>query len=352
MPDPLPATSAIRTTDDPPVSWWLWPQVLSLDAPIVIVLWQAALAHTHRVHLPPAFAWGLALVTWLVYVVDRTADAVSGRLARPPSARHAFYYKHRKATLFAVLPAGFLAMIWVALNEMPSDLLWRGLGLALLGAIYLAYFSARRASRLYLVLMLVATLIGLVMIVDMPAPASYRWFLAAALVSVVLFAIHGRFDARWRALLPKEVFAALLIALGCAAGVHFWVPEDHNFFCIEVALICGLFLVNLLGIASSEHLAELHADPESLLQTRPSLASGHLWLVGGMIAASVWVAFTSIEEHQAPGVVATAVTVALATALHGVLHLFVRRLRPELYHLLADAVLIIPLPVLFWLMPN
>ena len=346
------APTTLPATKDSPVPWWLWPQVLSLDAPVVIVLWQAALAHTHRIHLPAAFSWGLGLVTWFVYVLDRTADAISGRLRRPTSARHAFYFQHRKAVLGVVLPLTCLAMAWLALTQMPIGLLWQGLGLAMLGAFYLAHFSARRASPLHWLFMLLATLFGLVLIAGLPMPDPIKVLMSGTLVGVMLIAARRRFDSRWRSILPKEVPAALLIALGCAAGVHFWSPEDHSLVCIEVKLMCCLFLINLLGIASSEHMAKLHADPASLLQMQPALIGNHFWLVTAVIGWSGWVALTAILGRQAPGIAATAVVVAIGAALHGALHLFVRRLRPELYHLLADVTLIIPLPVLFWLMPN
>ena len=242
------APTTLPATKDSPVPWWLWPQVLSLDAPVVIVLWQAALAHTHRMHLPAAFSWGLGLVTWFVYVLDRTADAISGRLRRPTSARHAFYFQHRKAVLGVVLPLTCLAMAWLALTQMPIGLLWQGLGLAMLGAFYLAHFSARRASPLHWLFMLLATLFGLVLIAGLPMPDPIKVLMSGTLVGVMLIAARRRFDSRWRSILPKEVPAALLIALGCAAGVHFWSPEDHSLVCIEVKLMCCLFLINLLGI--------------------------------------------------------------------------------------------------------
>ena len=352
VPDPQPAETVIEATVGPPVPWWLWPQVLSLDAPLVIVLWQAALAHTHRVHLPQAFYWGLLLVTWLVYVLDRTADAMSGRLGQPASGRHAFHFRHRKVILGVVLPLGCLAVIWIALTQMPAGLLWRGLGLAMLGALYLAYFSAGRNTPLYWLLMLVAMLVGLVLITGLPLPPAFKVFMSGALVTVSLFAALGRFDPRWRSLLPKELIAASLIALGCSTGVHFWVPEDHSPICVEVILLSGLFMLNLLGISGSEHLAKLHADPESLLQTRPSLIASHFWFVAAMIAASGWVIYTTIQDRHAPGVVVTAAAVGFAAALLGVLLLDVRRLAPEFYHLLADVALIAPLPALFWLMPG
>ncbi|MDB6118716.1 MAG: hypothetical protein JWO08_2497 [Verrucomicrobiaceae bacterium] len=332
--------------------WWLWIQVLSLDAPVVIVLWQAALAHTHRIYLPTSFYWGLGLVTWMVYLLDRTADAVSGRLPSPLSARHAFCLRHRKLLLRLVLPLGGVAMGWIAMTEMPSGLLEKGLSMAFLGCIYLACFSARRSSPLHTLLVGIAIMLAVVLIDGLPLPTAFKIAMGGIFSGIMAFAALGRLDPRWHALLPKEGIAAMLIALGCSAGVHFWATDNHAWICMEVFLIGGLFLLNLLGISTSEYTARLHADPDSMLHARPSLRRTHLWLVAALLVCSLYVAATNINAHHAPGVAATAITVAIAGLFSGILHLFVRRLRPELYHLLADAALIVPLPVLFWLMPN
>ncbi len=332
--------------------WWLWIQVLSLDAPLVIVLWQAALAHTHRIHLPSAFHWGLGLVTWVVYLLDRTADAKSGRLREPLSTRHAFCLQHQRLIFTVLLPAGGLGILWIALHDLPSGLLWRGLAMALLGAVYLACFSVRRGSVLHWVLVLLAIAAGLVLIGALPVPLPYQMATGGIFAGLMTFAALGKLDARWRSLLPKEVVAALLIALGCSTGVHFWTSDSHPVICIEVELAGCLFLLNLLGIAASEHLSKLHADPKSVLGQRPSLAASHQALVAALLAWSLWVAATNIREHHAPGVAATAIVVASAALLSGVVHLFARHLRPELYHLLADAALIAPLPLLVWVIPN
>ena len=311
-----------------------------------------ALAHTHRIHLPAAFHWGLGLVTWMIYVLDRTADALSGRLGRPLSARHAFCLKYHKRLLAFLIPAGGLAILWMAGTQLPTGLLWQGLAMALLGTIYLACFSARRATALHRVLVGSAIVIGVVLITGLPITVPFKIAMCTLLSGTMMTAALGRLDRRWHSFLPKEVIAALLIALGCSAGVHFWVMDNHPLICTEVRLIAGLFLLNLLGISSSEHLADLHTDPESMLRARPSLMTSHLWLVAALLAISLWVAGTNISARHAPGVAATAIAVASASLLCGVLHLFVRKIRPEAYHLLADAALVAPLPLLFWVMPN
>ncbi len=326
--------------------------MLSLEAPVVIVLWQAALAHTHRIYLPAAFYWGLGLVTWMIYLLDRTADAVSNRLQPPLSARHAFCLRHRKLLLMLVLPLGGVAIGWMAMTQLPSGLLGQGLSMALLGCIYLACFSARRASVLHTLLVGLAIVLAAVLITGLPVSDTFKIAMGAILSGIMTFAALGRLDPRWHTLLPKEGIAAMLIALGCSTGVHFWTTDSHPWICTEVFLIFGLFLLNLLGISTSEYTAHLHADPESMLHGRPSLRRTHLWLVAALLGYSLYVAGTNISARHAPGLAATAITVATAALLSGTLHLFVRRLRPELYHLLADTALILPLPVLFWVMPN
>src|ERR1035437_3449758 len=67
---------------------WLWPNLLSLDAPVVAVLWQILFARCFQVP-PDALAAILLLLTvWLIYAADRTLDAWKGECHSP---RHEFY---------------------------------------------------------------------------------------------------------------------------------------------------------------------------------------------------------------------------------------------------------------------
>ena len=69
---------------------WLWPNLLSLDAPVVALLWQILFARCFhaRVELLPSIL--LVLAVWLIYAADRTIDAWRGRvdrIRRPPPPR-------------------------------------------------------------------------------------------------------------------------------------------------------------------------------------------------------------------------------------------------------------------------
>ena len=56
-------------------SSWAWLHLLSLDAPLVAVLWQLLFTKALRVHLPPVVTLVTALAIWLIYVADRILDS-------------------------------------------------------------------------------------------------------------------------------------------------------------------------------------------------------------------------------------------------------------------------------------
>ncbi len=144
-----PAISAIPLTEAPPRAWWLWPNVLSLDAPCVALVWQEAFARVLAVELGVAERALLAVCVWLAYCGDRLLDA--RRLPDGPldSARHAFARDH----------AGSLAVAWcigvvlasaLALQLPMRTVLAGGVLLAGLGVYFLLHHlqtSRERAGR-------------------------------------------------------------------------------------------------------------------------------------------------------------------------------------------------------------
>ena len=57
---------------------WLWPNLLSLDAPLVALLWQLLFVRCFHGSLGTLPAALLAVAVWLIYVADRTLDAWRG----------------------------------------------------------------------------------------------------------------------------------------------------------------------------------------------------------------------------------------------------------------------------------
>ncbi len=105
---------------EPRKPFWLYPNLLSLDAPLVAVAWLAVFAKLWRVSYHPWEAYVvLGLVVWLIYIVDRLIDA-SLRKADPARCepRHLFHWKYRWAFAAAGCISGVLAL-GLAIRYMP-----------------------------------------------------------------------------------------------------------------------------------------------------------------------------------------------------------------------------------------
>ena len=116
---------------------WLWPNLLSLDAPIVALLWQLLFVRCFHGRLGTLPAALLATAVWLIYVADRTLDAWLGRPGTAGQPRHEFYRRHWRA----VLPVWIMALggsAWLAWSRLPTPLFIEGAAIASGTALYLA----------------------------------------------------------------------------------------------------------------------------------------------------------------------------------------------------------------------
>ena len=171
---------------------WLWPNLLSLDAPLVAVLWQVLFLRCF--HVPGAALPAVLLVSavWLIYAADRALDSWRGAGSRP---RHEFYRRHWRA----VLP------VWAGVFSVAACLAWTSLSPIL------------RARGL--------------------------WLCAAV---VLYFAAVHLLPLRW----PKEAAVAVLFALGAslAAWTSVRTPSDV----LTVLLFCCLCWINCMAIEQCE----------------------------------------------------------------------------------------------------
>jgi len=112
---------------------WLWPNLLSLDAPAVALLWQILFARCFHARVEALPSVLLVLAVWLIYAADRTLDAWTGSCALP---RHEFYRRHWKSLLPLWILA-FVAGSALALTRLTPELLFCGIALA---TVVVAYF--------------------------------------------------------------------------------------------------------------------------------------------------------------------------------------------------------------------
>jgi hypothetical protein len=121
--------------------FWLWPNLLSLDAPIVAVLWQILFARCFHAEVPAAAAALLVLAVWLIYAADRVFDARGG--SKLP--RHEFYRRHWRVVL-PVWTAAFAFAAWLACTRLPTPLLQRGAVIAVAVVVYFTVVHAIRSA--------------------------------------------------------------------------------------------------------------------------------------------------------------------------------------------------------------
>jgi hypothetical protein len=122
------------------LKFWLWPNLLSLDAPLVAVLWQLLFVRCFHAGVNLLAAAVLALAVWLIYVADRVLDAWTHAADLP---RHEFYRRHWRSVLPVWLGA-LAAAGWAVYTRLPSPLMTRGLAVAVCVAVYFAIVHLTR----------------------------------------------------------------------------------------------------------------------------------------------------------------------------------------------------------------
>jgi hypothetical protein len=191
--------------------FWLWPNLLSLDAPLVALVWQVLFARCFHVGVPMLPAVLLVLAVWLIYAADRAFDAWTMTAVRP---RHEFYRRNWRAVLplWAVV---FAATGWLAWTRLAPAMFIRGT--VLLGGVAL-YFAAVHL---------------------LPARMRTVWPKEAAVA--VLFAL-GATVAAWANVhsvddLLSIVLFSCLCWINCVA-IEQWERRDNSRWPIGAAAIC------------------------------------------------------------------------------------------------------------------
>ncbi len=133
--------------------WWLLPNLLSLDAPLVAVVWMWVLAKSMRVVYVESYAyWLVAAAVWSIYVLDRLLDMY--RYQRNPnsgvviSKRHEYHWKYRKV-LIPVVTAVVVYSIYAAFNIASEALLSAGVSGIALVAVYLLVSKVEKGEVRY-----------------------------------------------------------------------------------------------------------------------------------------------------------------------------------------------------------
>jgi small-conductance mechanosensitive channel len=258
---------------------WLWPNLLSLDAPLVALPWAFLFAHSEHKILSWSVVAILAGAVWIIYVVDRLLDA--RRHGTNLRQRHLFARHNGKALLLILLPASTLTL-FVAMRTLSSAQLTAGV-------------------------------------------------ILAAVVLIYMLAIHSNSAARHA--IPKELVVGVLFASGVSLPIWTASPHDIPRLVISVALFAALCTLNCLAIETWETHAASHSQPQTRwLESHFILASTALAILA-CAAEFLPVALRPNSE----------LTVAIASAaiLTLLLHLTRTVNPPPVLRVLADVALLI-----------
>jgi hypothetical protein len=133
---PTRALGAARS-EPRPLPWWLWWNILSIDAPTVAAVWALLFAHADGVRLSAAELIDLSLIVWLIYMGDRLLDGWRVTNLAALQERHRFCARHRRALAFlGVLAAA--GILWLTGAHMAPPEAKAGLKLGVIVGAYIA----------------------------------------------------------------------------------------------------------------------------------------------------------------------------------------------------------------------
>lgn len=338
----MPPTARPQSTV-PHTRWWLWPNVLSLDAPAIAVLWTWLFAACDRLH----FGWGLYAVVfgvvWCVYVADRLIDVRRSAGGRAETARHAFYRRHWRIVL-PLLVAVAAVTLWAILFRIPEIIVRPA---AFATVLVVLYFSQNigRLGRGFLIASTAVTALILVTAVGLvPLHPVFKGLYAAMCFSLVVLAVRGSERVRF-GILPKELLCGIAFAVGAALPTFVYSARGwfDMFSSPPVWAFAGLCTLNCVGIAVAEGDADRENDEAALPQQLPGIERLFPLLV---IAVAV-IAFHGWKQagwSDRSWPILASVLVGLAGC--GILHAVRHRLEPAAHRVLADTALLGPLLVM------
>ncbi len=237
---------------------WLWPNLLSLDAPIVALLWQVFFLRCFHASFGLLPAVLLAIAVWLIYAADRMLDAWRGAAHQ---ARHRFYRRHWRIVLplwTLVLAAG----VWLAITQLPAGLFAEG---AILGGAALLYLAAvHRTPALLGRAGSKEAAVAIVFALGASLTAWSQVHNTADVLAIALFSLLCWMNCTaiedWERGGP--VRAAVVIAAGLVAVASALFLRDHRpiIGCAETAAALGLMLLDRSRAGVSVEAQRVLAD--------------------------------------------------------------------------------------------
>ena len=338
------------------------PHLLSLDAPIVAVVWARFFAEALGLdRLFPGVYLMLFCSVWAISLGDRLLDSAPWKEKISRTARHQFFRKHWWwLLLLTLLPGGGVA--WLGAGDVlggayavPSGIV---LGGVVLSGFVALYYFVRLASNRYVNAIAIACLglaAGGLMVRLVHLPDS---FYVGFIVVIVYLSGRCLFPKSAEALaFPQELLRGVLFALGTVMPVYCHVSDSFVFALpieifaggrmllnLDVVLLALLIVLSRVGISILEKAADGDGnDPHAVAQYAPQLQGEQQF---PLIASFVCVSALALIWEYSVGLSATweiKLAVALSAASLLVIHSLRGHLHPLATRLLADVMLLWPL---------
>ena len=266
------------------VAFWEWPNVLSLDAPLIAALWQSLFAHVFGAALGWPYALLLGAAVWLIYSADRWFDGRSlGADAR--TRRHRFYVRHRRL-IFRVWWLVFAGTFTLSVFLLtPAEFA----GGAVLGTLMLSYLLRRHRGdqkthpkELQIAIIFALGVVFLPLLSRALDVSSLSLVFYGGLFGVLIF-FNCALIARWEGDLDREVAPFSVRAPKLAARL--------NLLTLGFALLCaasGLFFGSMRPLFAALALSAFLLYSLGQLSPRLSPAARRVLADAALFTPLLW----------------------------------------------------------------
>ena len=282
--------------------WWLWPNLLSLDAPLVALAWAWMFSNAWGVVSVPWQLWAtLGASVWIIYALDRIVDARREGDLKLLDARHHFHRRYSQV-FFRVITIGIFFCLYSVMLNLAQTVL------------------------------------------------QYGFFVI--LCAVVYFVIAFNQSNSEQSGLGKNLVAGLTFSYGASAGVHAYspvLPFGDMVFSSEVLLFAALCVINMTAIDFWRLKGEDDEDAAAVLNLGTLLVAGVAMYI--YISTLKREAFFFNEDfyHEQVFYKPFAVGVLVVSAGFFLLNQARRKFEAEAYRVLVDVAVVAPVFV-FWVM--
>ena len=282
--------------------WWLWPNLLSLDAPLVALAWAWMFSNAWGVVSVPWELWAtLGISVWIIYVLDRIIDARREDDPKLLDARHHFHRRYSKIFL-RVVTVGTLFCLYSVLFNLAQTVLQYGLFVLICTGVYLLIALKQSKSE--------------------------------------------------QSGLGKNLVAGLTFSYGVSAGIHAYspvLPFGDMVFSSEVLLFAALCLINMTAIDFWQLKGEDDEDAAAVLNLATLLVAGCAMYIYMSTLKREAFFFNEDYYHEQIFYKPFAVGVLVGSAGFFLLNQARQKFEAEAYRVLVDVVVAAPVFV-FWVM--